>query len=223
MERDLKRIRTAPELRRQVAQVMQGNAWQAVLKEMSVMEVIAAEQQMPDFSEWMQRRNVWNALFRYKVAQLVPSDKLSFPQIGLNARWNCLAWYFALMGSCEEELEGYWIRDIKRPSPGGEGRLNFQKVIEYTGDRLNGVEPQLIQVDINAPDAQRVVQHLIDFVTNKQYRTLRSQVVWKVETVGDYLKSVAQILYVLLQEGFFIGVAYKEDVSERSNYVRESV
>lgn len=215
MERERKRIRNEPEIRRQVANMLElpGNAWQIVLERMEMLEIFFADHMYPEFAHWMNRRGVWQAIWKYKVVSMIP-DVTQVPQIGLNARWNCMAWYFALMGSCEEPLAGYWIRSIERPNTGESIRLGFQKVVDYTGALNQGANPDLVQLDllgVRGTDGPRIRARLLDFVDNKQIRTMRSQVLWRTNGMTDYFKSAAQILYVLLQEGFFIVLRYKDD------------
>jgi hypothetical protein len=217
MERERKKIRPEPEIKRQVYEMLNlpGNAWQIVLEKMEMLEIVFAERVYPEFREWLHKRNVWNALFKYKVAPLIRQEALEISQIGLNPRWNCLAWYFSIMGSCEEYLEGYWIRSIKRPENRGEVRLNFQKLLDYTG-AFNGIKPEIVEISIHAPDYERIRAHLLDFVSNKNFRTMYSQVIWKIDqNIAEYFKTVAQILYVLLQEGFFIVLSYKDNNSSQ--------
>lgn len=219
MERETKRIRSEPEIRRQVRDMLElpGNAWKYVLEEMDMLEIFFADSMYPEFAQWMVRRNAWQNIWKYKVAPMLRSSNVQVTQVGLNGRWNCLAWYFAIMGSSEEPLKGYWIHSIKRAGErGGEIRLGFSKLLDYT-NALNGNEPQLIQLDIGntTPDGPRLRGHLLDFVSNKDYRTMRSQVVWRVQSMSDYFKSVAQILYVLFQEGFFVILRFKD---EGANY-----
>lgn len=219
MERETKRIRSEPEIRRQVRDMLElpGNAWKYVLEEMDILEIFFADSMYPEFAQWMVRRNAWQNIWKYKVAPMLRSSNVQVTQVGLNERWNCLAWYFAIMGSSEEPLKGYWVHSIKRPDgrgATGEVRLGFSKLLDYT-NALNGNEPQLIQLDINSTDGPRLRGHLLDFVSNKDYRTMRSQVVWRVQSMSDYFKSVAQILYVLFQEGFFVILRFKD---EGANY-----
>lgn len=219
MERETKRIRSEPEIRRQVRDMLElpGNAWKYVLEEMDMLEIFFADSMYPEFAQWMVRRNAWQNIWKYKVAPMLRSSNVQVTQVGLNERWNCLAWYFAIMGSSEEPLNGYWVHSIKRPDgrgATGEVRLGFSKLLDYTS-ALNGNEPQLIQLEINSTDGPRLRGHLLDFVSNKDYRTMRSQVVWRVQNMSDYFKSVAQMLYVLFQEGFFVILRFKD---EGANY-----
>lgn len=219
MERETKRIRSEPEIRRQVRDMLElpGNAWKYVLEEMDMLEIFFADSMYPEFAQWMVRRNAWQNIWKYKVAPMLRSSNVQVTQVGLNERWNCLAWYFAIMGSSEEPLKGYWVHSIKRPDgrgATGEVRLGFSKLLDYT-NALNGNEPQLIQLEINSTDGPRLRGHLLDFVSNKDYRTMRSQVVWRVQSMSDYFKSVAQVLYVLFQEGFFVILRFRD---EAANY-----
>ena len=213
MERERKRIRNEPEIRRQVHQVMagnQGNAWQLVLERMEMTEIFFADHTYPDFAAWLDRRNVWQAIWKYKVIPMLKQvEEPEVSQVGLNARWNCMAWYFTYTGSCEEYVQGYWIESISRPATQESVRLSFQKVIDYTG-AWNGMEPQLVQLELSV-NMLELRNNLLDVATNKNFRTLRSQVVWKVASMSDYFKTVAQVLYVLLREGFYIVLRFKED------------
>lgn len=89
MEQTKKRLR---KLEKQVYTLMDlpPPARQVLFKHLTVMDIIYASKAFPLFGKWMDEKQQWD----YVCEQLVLKDA---KRLGNNAKWNCFAWYFAIV------------------------------------------------------------------------------------------------------------------------------
>lgn len=205
----LKRIRNEEEIRQMVHHVMnlQENAIAYVLNNMRVLEVFFADQKEWEFSQWLVKRNIWAALFRFKVSDMLPEGSKPI-QVGINARWNCLAWYFTVMAASGNYLDGYRIRSMVHPNVQGNVQFDF-------------VSNKLIQISVNiSPDrgGVQLKDALLGFVKNRQFRTHYSQIIWEMTSSSEYYQTLAQIFYKLFERGFYVMVQFGNE----TYYIRKN-
>lgn len=187
-----------------------------MLMEVDIMDLIYLSEMYQEFADWMKRAAKWDYIFEQRVKPLFPH---TIDRVGDHPRINCLAWYFM------------WNNYVKL-----QDSMFFHNSAMFNFYRRN-TEPITLSISmwkgkdgsLHFWTADRNVRfHIatrLELVRLEKIRIDRETMVWTVDSVQDFYRHTATVIYMVMEAGWFLSVQqyHRRGEPPFQSFVRERV